>query len=307
MAVLLFLNELSYGSAASPNEADKAMSDFVELLQTARKLRTDLALISQTALNSIELAEGYYISQWISAARMNRDRWRFIRTIQNSAPFNSVFSDDALDDIECKCDGRTAEGIAAAVLLDGIAVSLRLNATWDRPWLAVDQLILEEDESGELEIREDIVDVRHASTSAHIAIHENWIREAGKDRLNTGGEIWDNREELFPSLTFLPSVEGELRRLQPAWVAPVAELLIRLEQAISEWRTERKPYPEWKTKITPESDTNRHLSMFTDLDGEQRLFELHGRFTPGPGRLHFRLVTEDRTARVAYIGRKLSS
>lgn len=46
------------------------------------------------------------------------------------------------------------------------------------------------------------------------------------------------------------------------------------------------------------------LCEFPDLDGVVRVFELHARF-PGAGRLHFRLVSEDRTARVAYIGRKI--
>jgi hypothetical protein len=31
--------------------------------------------------------------------------------------------------------------------------------------------------------------------------------------------------------------------------------------------------------------------MFTDLDGKVRTFDWHARFTPGKGRLHFRLVS----------------
>lgn len=305
MSVLMFLNELSYGTTASTQAVDEAMFDFVELLRAGRKLRTDLALITQVSLKSIELAENYYIGQWIAAAAVNHDRWLYIRTIQSSAPFSSVFPDDAYDDVEYQYDQRPAEGIGAAHLLDGLAVSLRLDATWDRPWLVGERIILEEKESGELEIQKDSVDVRHAATKSNVESHEVWIREAGKDQLTSGSAIWANREGLFPCLTFLPSVEDNLRGLPTVWVRPVVDLLSKLEQAVSEWRTQNTAVPNWKTNITPESDTRRHLCIFTDLDGEQRLFELHGRFTPGPGRLHFRLVPEDRTARVAYIGRKL--
>jgi hypothetical protein len=308
MPVLLFLNELSYGSAASAQEVDEAMSNFVELLRIVRRWRADLALITQVGLKSIELAKGYYIGQWIGSSAMNHDRWLFIRTIQGSAPFSSVFPDnvdDAYGDVEYKYDQRPAEAIGAAHLLDGLVVSLCLDVTWDRPWLVAERLILEEKESGELEIRNDSVDIRHAATKGNVESHEIWVREAGKDRLSSGAAIWDNREGLFPCLTFLPDVEVNLRGLEVVWIRPVLDLLIKLEQAISEWRIENTPYPDWKTNITPESDSRRHLCMFTDLDGELRLFELHGRFRPGPGRLHFRLVPEDRTARVAYIGRKL--
>jgi len=308
MSVLLFFNELSYGTAVSAQEVDEAMSNLVELLRTAHRWRPDLALITQVSLKSIELAKGYYITQWIAASEINHTRWLFIRTIQNSAPFGSVFPDDADDadgDVEYRYDQRPAEAIGAAHLLDGLVVSLCLDLKWDRPWLVAERLILEEKESGELEIQENSVNVRHAATKSNVESHEIWVREAGKDQLNSGAAIWDNREGLFPCLTFLPDVEVNLRGLEVVWIRPVLDLLIKLEQAISEWKVKNTPFPEWKTEITPESDTRRHLCMFTDLDGEQRLFELHGRFAPGPGRLHFRLVPEDRTARVAYIGRKL--
>jgi hypothetical protein len=60
----------------------------------------------------------------------------------------------------------------------------------------------------------------------------------------------------------------------------------------------------WKTKVTGESETRKSLCEFLDLDGAISIFELHARFTPGPGRIHFRLIPGDGIARVAYIGRK---
>jgi hypothetical protein len=35
------------------------------------------------------------------------------------------------------------------------------------------------------------------------------------------------------------------------------------------------------------------------------VFDLHARFTPGAGRLHFRLDPEPRRAVIAHVGRKL--
>jgi hypothetical protein len=49
----------------------------------------------------------------------------------------------------------------------------------------------------------------------------------------------------------------------------------------------------------------KQLTRFTDLDGVERVFDWHGRFTPGKGRIHFRLIAEERKARIAYIGSHL--
>ncbi|MGH3276606.1 MAG: hypothetical protein ACRDNZ_20045 [Streptosporangiaceae bacterium] len=41
------------------------------------------------------------------------------------------------------------------------------------------------------------------------------------------------------------------------------------------------------------------------MDDVERTFDLHGRFTPGAGRVYFRLAPQDRQARIAHIGLKL--
>lgn len=63
--------------------------------------------------------------------------------------------------------------------------------------------------------------------------------------------------------------------------------------------------PVWRSKITVEGEQRKLLCRFTDLDGQVRVFDLHGRFTPGAGRVHFRLVPEEGKARVAHVGLKL--
>lgn len=57
----------------------------------------------------------------------------------------------------------------------------------------------------------------------------------------------------------------------------------------------------------PVTAQRKRLCLFRDLDGEEECFDLHGRFTPGAGRLHFRLVPEDKALRIAYIGAKLGA
>lgn len=257
MSVLLFLNELSCATTAPRRRVDQAMVEFVELLRMIRRLRGDVVLVTHISLKSIELAQGYYMQQWIAADAANRDRWRFI-----------------------------------------------LDAVWENSWITADLLFLEENNSGDLVDREELVEVRHAATCDHAVSHKTWVQEAGRDGLTSVVTIWENKGYFFPHLTFLPRVEDDLRNLRQDCVRPVVDQLVKLEQAVAEWPDGHEA-TQWKTKVTGEYEMRRKLCELPDLDGVVRVFELPARFTPGAGRLHFRLVPEDRTARAAYIGRKI--
>lgn len=266
MSVLLFLNELSCTTAAPRRRVDQAMVEFVELLRTIRRLRGDVVLVTHVSLKSIELAQGYYMQQWIAADAANRDRWRFILAIQHRAPFRSVFTEDAHDDVECQHGNRRAEGLGAAYLLDGLAISLCLDATWEHSWVTADLLILEEDDSGDLVEREGRVEIRHAATCDHAVSHKSWVQEAGRDGLTSGVAIWENKGHFFPHLTFLSRVEEDLRNLRQDCVRPVVDQLAKLEQAVVEWPDGHET-PQWKKKVTGEYEMRRKLCEFPDLDG----------------------------------------
>src|SRR5262249_14191731 len=123
--------------------------------------------------------------------------------------------------------------------------------------------------------------------------------------LETGAELWEARMAMLPHLQFLPRVEEQMRELRPEWVIPAAWELRRIDDAIADWDPRVRPLPIWRSLITPEGEQRKRLCAFTDVDGVQRPFDLHGRFTPGAGRVYFRLVPEERTARIASIGLKL--
>jgi hypothetical protein len=59
--------------------------------------------------------------------------------------------------------------------------------------------------------------------------------------------------------------------------------------------------------MTLTSESCQNVCWFTDLDGRDRLFDLHARVTSGHGRIHLRLVPESGMIRIAYIGLKLGS
>lgn len=280
------------------------MRDFVRLLRYISKMRPDAALVSEVRREQLQLAQGYFLAEW-AGQPPNRDLWRFIRGMQNRAPFSDVLPEGAGGGVEYSWNGRDARAVGGAHLMDGVLVSLLVDDCWDVPWARVVRTTLAESEDGGATVQDDEVDVRHAATTDHADVHAEWLQQAGVPCLRSGAELWESREGLFPHLQFLPRVEKHIRDLRPDWVTPVALELRRIDAAIADWDPALRPFPTWRSLITPEHEHRRAFCTFTDLDGTKRIFDLHGRFTPGAGRIHFRLVTRERKARIAHVGLKI--
>ncbi|MGW1927830.1 hypothetical protein [Streptomyces sp. NPDC001919] len=300
----MFLNEKSCESSASPSEVGTAMAEFVGVLRDARKWR-EIALVTQTPLPSAELARGYYFQQW-AADNRNRTHRQFIKALRNRAPFTEALPQNVSPgEVEYECAGESVEGIGAAHMMDSLAVSLPLSLSWTGTWLDVTVRRLVETETGDLDVEEVVEPVRHTARRADLSTHEKWGCSAGLDSVGSPQELWEQRADFFPHLQFLPRVQGDLTGLDLKWFVPVRGLLARLEASAALWDTAADAAPQWQgVKVTPEAQQRKRLCDFPDLDDEVGCFDLHGRFTPGPGRLHFRLVREEGALRVAYIGRK---
>jgi hypothetical protein len=305
MPLLMVFNELPCSEPHPQELVDTAMTAFVQLLQRVSRLRNDVVLVSGAYLTTTELAPGYYFADWAHQPR-HVDLARAIRNLRQRAPFTDVLPPGAGDGVDYFWEGRPARALGAAHLLDGLLVSVLVDDRWDTSWVRADRQILVELDNGEADIRDaDAVDVRHAAAAGHLVPHEDWIKHYGLPDLRHGDEIWDSRESLYPSLQFLPHVQRQLHGLTWEWVVPVALELRRIDDAVADWNPQTRPLPVWRSLVTPEHEMRKELCRFTDFDGQERVFDWHGRFTPGKGRIHFRLVAEQRKARIAYVGPKL--
>ncbi len=305
MALLLFLNERSCETDARQEAVNTAMADFVDLVRHVSRWR-DTALWTQSPITGTQLARGYTYGQW-AGDRRNIDRHRYLLAKRSRAPFKDVPQlKDEFDDYECRHEGQPVEGLKAAYIADGLAVSLALAPQWLGAWLELAVRRLVEEADGSIVV-EDMRDrVRHCSTVADAAEHEDWVRSNSLLELDSVPQLWSARAEYFPGLQFLPRVEKDLQALPQVWFTPVIRLLAGLQASAADWDPALAAFPCWQVpKITPEAEQRKRLCAFTDLDGVSRTFDLHARMTPGAGRLHFRLVPEQRAVRIAYIGKKL--
>ncbi|MEU8271953.1 hypothetical protein AB0B89_32960 [Sphaerisporangium sp. NPDC049002] len=304
MRVLLFFNELSCSAPQPREQVDEAMKQFVRVLRAVTDQRQDAALISDVKLKELELAPGYYLAEW-SGRPANVDLWRWIRRMQNRAPFSDVLPPGVGEGVDYFSDGRAAKALRAAHLLDGMSVSLLVDTAWNTPWVQANRSVLTEDPNGEALLLEEAVEVRHGATLDHLRLHMEWIKQIGIPALKRGSEIWESRMDLYPSLLFLPQTEQQFSELRLDWVVPAAQELRRIDHAIGDWDPQRTREPTWRSNVTPEGETRRRLCKFKDFDGIPRVFDLHGRFTPGHGRVYFRLDPQTGKAIVAHVGLKL--
>lgn len=307
MPLSLFLNELSCQSDAGPRRVDDAMATFVGTLKHLSTWQK-IGLVTESPLQSAELAHGYLYQQWVNATPRNKDRHRYILRLRDRSPLRNVLEAAGHDpaEVEHYHDGCRAVGIGAAHLMDGMAISLSLSPKWAASWLDVDVNRLGEDDIETVQVR-----VRHCSTPDEADEHEAWARATGLHCLTSPSELLDAWDEFFPSLERLPRFDRDLMKLEPQWFRPVRDLLADLQStAAHHWDLGRSPEPDWQNShITPESQSRRHLCTFPDpgVDGRSECFSWHGRMTPGKGRLYFRLVPERMAFRLAFVGAKPGS
>lgn len=306
MSLLLVLNELSYRETkARREEVSDSLHGLVGLLRKVRQHRTDVALVTERRFFDLDLGDDYSVREWAGDGR-NRDALRYLRGMRQRAPFRDVAPADLRDGTEYFHGERPAEGLGTAHQVGGLAVSLPLAQLWEKPLLRLSQRGLAEDDAGAVALTETEVDVRHASRREHVDEHRQWLCDSELTRIHTGAALWEAREDVFPHLRFLPRVADDLLRLAPARLHPVKERLAELELAAAVWAPAVEAAPKWRSKVTPESDTRKALCRFVDTDGQLYLFDWHARFTPGAGRLHFRMDGVRQQLVVAYIGTKLS-
>jgi hypothetical protein len=299
VTLVLYFNELSVSSLSTTrHEAETALVEMSKALSKVSEVRSDIALCTPLPLNQIQLCPDYYLGQWAADSRY-RDYFRRIQATLNHAPFVLPEVDSLV--VEYRFEDQVCLGLGLAHAAGTSTLSLCTSDKWRSLTLTVAREALLEDSS----LEHGAVEVRNISDRASVVSLRDWLQKYGfSERLN-GTQIWEQRARLFPRLQFLNRVGADLAGLSEDRLSAVLERLTEMNEVVSGWDPAITNSPAWGSRVTPESESRKKICWFEDTDGVLRCFDLHARFTPRAGRIHFRLVASQRTITIAHIGDKL--
>lgn len=209
------------------------------------------------------------------------------------------------DECEVLYNGDVMCGGTEAVMMDSFMISSCLTEEWRKE--SIDGILYTVDEDTEEIVS--IVNVygENQLNDAHI---QEILLKYRSPLIYSYDEIWRKRAELFPKLSFCPSVEEDLKHLEVSYIHQVVRKLLELERYCEKY-LDRPFRKELLTKTTPESDetlkkyTKEHT--FTDVYGQKYLATWHMRFTGIPGRIFFVPDYSRECMLVCYIGKKLKT
>jgi hypothetical protein len=302
MTFLTFLNELSYPTGPlSQGEARYAVGTLIDVLRKLKNERADLALHSSAPLTDVPLGDNFWMRS-LRADGKSIDEWRFLRALDNRAPFHIGLVSKVDEDVDFEFEGIRAIGLGLAHNFDALAVSFA-REPWLRRDVELDRMELQSDGS----IYRELVRVRNASVRDHIETLRSWCLAMPLAAPIDGDDLWTNRVNRFPRLRFLSHVERQIRALKagtPELIA-INQRLLDIQNALAEWDIVASPLPNFRTKVTPEYEQRREKFKIADTDGRVQYFDLHARYTPGAGRIHMWCDRSTGTASIGHVGEKV--
>lgn len=302
----IYLNECSFhGPVDSEQEARRLFGHLYDLLRRLDRCMGGLSLVAHRRLMDLTIGR-HPAAIWFAG---DRERVRRIKLISNRAPFDvdlESVRETLQGDLEYRHEDEEVIGLGLASWHDSLAVSVNRDP-WRTPELPLRRFMVREGPQGQIIERHDNVTCRHATIEQHVECHATWIEAEQIDLPRTPDELWQYADRWYPNIAFHPRVRAQIGNLgaaNPAFTQ-VVEKLAGLQHSLAFWNGDG--VPDWGVHVTGEHQRREALCWFEDLDGQQRLFEQHARFTPGAGRIHFRLDGPDQRIIVAYIGRKLGT
>jgi hypothetical protein len=303
----MVFNELSLQMAADIRTARSWMEAFIQTVNAATSHGVSRVIRTKSDIFDITLAVDYPLRRWLNDREVDRDMRRYIMVLTTKVPFWEDLPDlhDNVLAHEFIFDGREAEGLGVAYLLESLAVSLPSEESWNSALLTLNAKWITEDD----QLKERTVDVIHASQPLHVVEHTQWVSERLRNDVQDGPDLWNRRAELFHSLAFCGTVGNQIQSLSPTMLYPVVRGLFNLEAYCRDWSEGRFDPAQLATKATPESqatlDQYGQERNFLCPGGERRTFSWHIRLTPHSWRVYFHPESRTKTMIIGYVGQHL--
>lgn len=286
------LNELSIQFPAQDIQTARCwMLNLIHTLRAGVSAGVRRNLRTYIDLNSTAIANDYTLVRWRNDNDVDLEARRYFKSVVTKYPPMSDLPEAeqrSLSHDFFHNDDR-AYGLGVAFLLDGLAISFASSPLWNSHEIDLNTDWLEDDGN----LTSDIIHVHHASQALHINHLTPWIQDRRRIGVQDGSDLWNQREELFPSLVFCKHIGKDLEKLQSTdpILRQIVKKIFEMENYCKRWQEGPFNPAHLPFKITGESrvTTQRYPQERTFLcpDGKERIFTWHCRLTPCAWRIYF--------------------
>ncbi|MDM8528046.1 hypothetical protein QUF58_07500 [Anaerolineales bacterium HSG24] len=289
--------------------ATQWLIELADMLQTLYGRYGADIMRTKYGFSQFELFPGYPIGRVLSLENkdiptgvrriINRyaQKGQYLQDIQEIAEENGMF-EHAGSIIEYRFEGQIVHGLGAAVLLEGLGVSLPTEPCWDTHEVKLNVQRIAEDTIEETEQT-----VRHIARLAHIENHQPWLNETYGIR---SGRVLESRlRALFPHLVFCDNAKRQIRSLNIGLerIQEIIDRLSSLETYCENWADgagfnifDLNELTEASNESNPTMQQYGKQRVFRCPDGKSRTFSHHLKDLHDNWRIHF-WADEDREFR----------
>lgn len=306
------LNELSIKKHETILGAREILHRFISTCIQAKETISfkDLRIYEQLGNNlyHIELAENYFLSQWLNDPEVKKELKDRFRIITTSTPLITEDYLEAYEVSEFLYNGHIVYGLAAALIIDTIAVSFLTNENLNNPTITIQHYFLDgkEDEKTELH------SVKHSSRPEHINCHIDYFKNKEKRNIESCRTLWEKRNEFLPHLILCGQVEKALKKgINSNYLSQIIDRLKTLNDYASHWTIGDFSLANFKdtTNLSCSGESPSTMNKYGNQrrfklpDGRREYFELH--IKTGDLRFHFFPDNSIHKIYVGYIGKHL--
>jgi hypothetical protein len=301
----MLVNELSLSPAAPDVTTGRnRVMQFVLTMReaTAHGIRRTLRIPQDFFSNPV--GPNYYWKDWTKDKQVERELRRFLRSLVSKEPFLGDEPDvEAVwKEIDCKWRGQSAQGLKAAYVSDGLALSMSTREEWDSHSIEcdIDEVVGEEVESH-------TEAVHHASSTLHIIQQMPWIEHRIDTAVSDGKELWRFRGDFYPALDWCSGVEELMAGLPPLALPSIVRGLFSLNAYCAIWRDGGFDPQGIRCVVSPDSETTLQKydveRTFLCPDGQRRRFGWHAKVSSW--RIYFDPAPGPSRVLVGYVGKHL--
>ncbi|WP_413586043.1 hypothetical protein [Bdellovibrio sp. HCB274] len=316
MQLEYILNELSIRELfPTPGDAHAIMDVFIDVVMASRSSGVKPNVRTHVKINQIELSSGYYISNWAADQSINREKRLYIHTLLTKNPLLKELPDPLCEDIKetsVKVYRTHGDGVTVSYLTDNPVISFNTDPKWDVPLLDIEVEQLKTGDQGNPEIVQHTSTLINFSTLQSFQANRTKIQQIHLRRFATIEDFWARKGDVYPHLTFSPEVKDQLAGYTTPQQQFFQQAMMRLNEInnyCQTWSSGPCTILSDIPNISPESLSTMQaygeLRKFPDDSGSYKLCELHARITPGPGRIHFYPLPDQKKIFIGYIGPKL--